>query len=107
AVLLLGIVWLEGMTGPVEFTGPDLLTEVDAVTLRLIFFDLRSRAGCKGCSRTTAWMAATRYGRTRTCQCVVACRSRSQGRRLWHCALHIRCLRPEAGRGAFARCFSG
>ncbi len=38
AALLFGIVWLAGMTGPVEVARPDALANIDDWTLRAIFF---------------------------------------------------------------------
>lgn len=47
ASMLIGIVWLESMTGPIEFTVHDRLLELDATTLRVIFVLLIAGLGVK------------------------------------------------------------
>ncbi len=46
--LLAGIVWLEGMTGPVEFVRPDALDQVDDWALRAVFVLCVGGLGVKG-----------------------------------------------------------
>ena len=47
AVLLLGMVWLETLAGPIEFTVTGRLTEVDATALQVIFWLLIAGLGVK------------------------------------------------------------